>query len=792
MLLKTRLFFIVFLLNLSGLSAQQFTQIVRGKVVDGLTQMPLTGATVQLHNTAYATTSDEQGKYRLENIPVGRYQLIITYLGYENLRISEVLVETGKEVVHTIELNESTTALKEVIVRAEKKRVTHPISTRTITVEETRRFPATFFDPARLATAYAGVINANDQANALIIRGNSPASINWQIAGAEIVNPNHTPNAGTFNDRPTFNGGGTNILSAQMLDKSTLLTGAFPVQYGNALSGILDMNFREGNNEKYEFTGQIGLIGIDVAAEGPFNKKSDASFLFNYRYSTIGLLGALGVPLGDEEINFQDVSFNVNIPTKGLGKFTLFGMGGQSENIFEKEEDSSLREEQKDRFDIHFDSKMGAIGLTHRISVGSKGIWQSTLAYSATENFRRADQFNDELEHVNVEVDESNISKLSLATNYQFQLDAQNQLIFGLNWTNQVFNTTAIVFGTEQSETASFLYQQEPANIVRPFLNLRSQISKRLTANIGISQQNYFLTHPNVLLEPVAQVIEEDQYLSYFEPRLSLKYQWNRRQSLSLAYGKHSQFQSPFTRTSVIRQGELNGEDPVFNQAHHIILGFEQSWKNDLVLSLETYYQHLEFEPIFPIDGEVKVFYDAELIAQSRSGKNIGIDINLQKFANQGFYYLINSSIYQSTFVDQTNQTRDTRYNGNYVFNVTTGKEWKKQKENRVSIFGINGRFNYRGGFRQTPINLERSRDLGYTIYTDQIFSERQADFYKLDLRVYWKRNKAKYSNTLAIDIQNVTNRQNVAFNYYDTLLQQVITKYQLGIIPIISYRIEF
>ncbi|MFK7932275.1 MAG: carboxypeptidase-like regulatory domain-containing protein, partial [Saprospiraceae bacterium] len=241
----TRLILLLsFLANVTVLNAQDYTQVVRGRVVDATTQAGLIGATVQLGETELATTTDDGGHYRFENVPVGRYQLVINYLGYEKIRILELLVETGKEVVRNVELQPTSAELTEVVVRAERERVIHPVSTRTITVEETRRFPATFFDPARLAASYAGVVNANDQANALIIRGNSPASNNWQIAGAEIVNPNHTPNAGTFSDRPTFTGGGVNILSAQMLDNSTLLTGAFPVQYGNALGGILDMNFR--------------------------------------------------------------------------------------------------------------------------------------------------------------------------------------------------------------------------------------------------------------------------------------------------------------------------------------------------------------------------------------------------------------------------------------------------------------------------------------------------------------------------------------------------------------------
>ncbi|MGB3619035.1 MAG: carboxypeptidase-like regulatory domain-containing protein, partial [Catalinimonas sp.] len=370
--------------------AQPPTQTLRGRVVDAVSLQPLADVTVALPGTAPAlgTTTDSAGTFRLSGVPVGRYRVRLSRVGWETHEVADLLLEAGKEQVLDVRLRERTAVLAALVVDARREVAPAPVSVRSIAVEETRRFPATFQDPARLAALYPGVVAANDQGNALVVRGNSPNGVLWRLEDVDIVNPNHLSNTGTLSDRPTFNGGGVNILSAQLLDNSYFLTGAFPAGYGNALGGVFDMRLRRGNDEHHEFTVQAGLLGIDLAAEGPFSANGKASFLVNYRYSTLGLLGALGVELGDEAIAFQDLSFNVTLPAGRAGTFTLFGMGGTSRNDFEAQRDTTIWEFEKDRFDIRFDSRMGALGATHDVSFGEKTSLRTSLAASAVENER--------------------------------------------------------------------------------------------------------------------------------------------------------------------------------------------------------------------------------------------------------------------------------------------------------------------------------------------------------------------------------------------------------------------
>jgi hypothetical protein len=142
-----------------------------------------------------------------------------------------------------------------------------------------------------MASNFAGVSGANDARNDIIIRGNSPSGLLWQLEGLNIPNPNHFGSLSST-------GGPVSMLNNNVLDKSDFMTSAFPAQYGNALSGVFDLSLRNGNNEKYEFLGQVGFNGFELGAEGPFSKNSKSSFLINYRYSTLALFQQIGINFG--------------------------------------------------------------------------------------------------------------------------------------------------------------------------------------------------------------------------------------------------------------------------------------------------------------------------------------------------------------------------------------------------------------------------------------------------------------------------------------------------------------
>ncbi len=362
--MKTKLFISFLLLRV--VSYSQITQTIRGTVIDKISQTALPGAVVFVMNSepVIAASANENGEFKLQNVAVGKQSLKISFMGYKPVTMQNVSLNAGKELVLTVQMEEDVTQMNEVEVTAktDKNRPLNEmsaVSTRAFSLEETQKFAAAVNDPARMATSFAGVVGGSDGNNIISIRGNSPNGLLWRMEGVEIPNPNHFSNVGT-------SGGGISILSAQLLNNSDFSTGAFASEYGNALSGVFDLKLRKGNNQKREYTMQLGLLGADIAMEGPFKKGYDGSYLVNYRYSTLSVLGKIGVPLGDAITNFQDVSFNISLPTKKAGTFGLFGFGGLSYQTTQAKQDSVLwKEDEFNRYTSKFYANTGAVGLTH-------------------------------------------------------------------------------------------------------------------------------------------------------------------------------------------------------------------------------------------------------------------------------------------------------------------------------------------------------------------------------------------------------------------------------------------
>ncbi len=320
------IFICIFIFQGIQIFSQDLTQTIKGKVVDDDIQIPLPGATVMIleSDPLIGGTTDMDGYFRLENVPLGRYDVQIRYIGYEPSIITELEVGSGKEVILNVGLKESSVSLDEVIVKAiqDKKEPLNSmaiISSRQINMEEAHRYAGGFDDPAHLAASYAGVAE-NMNSNGIVIRGNAPKGLLWRMEGLEIANPSH------FSNMTSFGGGGITALSSQMLASSDFYTSAFPAEFGNALSGVFDIRLRSGNRDKREHAVQVGVMGIDLSSEGPYKKGKGSTYLFNYRYSLFALLEPI-MPENAGMIKYQDLNFKTDLPTKKAGIFSIWGIG---------------------------------------------------------------------------------------------------------------------------------------------------------------------------------------------------------------------------------------------------------------------------------------------------------------------------------------------------------------------------------------------------------------------------------------------------------------------------------
>ena len=794
--------FLLFLLPLVH-QAQNLTQTVKGIVQDADSEYPLIGATVVLVNSdpLIATSTDVDGSFRLERVPVGRQSLEIRYLGYETGFLSNLIVTSGKELVLTAKLQESTQNLEEVVVKSTKDKQNPlnemaSVSARSFSVEETGRYAAALLDPARMAQNFAGVMSSGDDLlNEIVIRGNSPAYVQWRLEGMQIPSPNHFTSKGS-------SGGGISMLSSSILTNSDFYTGAFPSEIGNVLAGAFDLKLRNGNNEKREYSFMLGALGTEISMEGPFSKGSKASYLVNYRYSTLALLDEVGlspVDVGDAGLDFQDLSFKFNFPTKNAGVFSIFGLGGLTREGSKAEPDSTKWTNFDDLFAHRSDGNLGILGLTHKyLFPNQKSYLHMVLGYTY-DQYRYNDEFFDVRNNNRVVEDEvENLVDKSLRFNLTFnhKFNARHTLRVGgvYGMLDYKFENTERFLNFQQG------YQLEYSD---PNVNLSSSGSTELLQGFG--QWKYRMNDRwtlNAGLHFMYLTLNDAYSL---EPRGSLKYQLSPKQSLTFAAGVHSQMEHLINYLVIRERDNGNAFQPnrslELTKAVHYVLGYDHNFSSDFRLKVEAYYQQLFEVPndstfrrgsILNTTDVYDVLYGDAILSNSGKGRNMGLDLTLEKFYSRGYYALLTGSLFDSKFENAQGETFNTRFNARYNLTVLGGKEYKagKSKQNTLSL---NGKVLFSGGNRYDEIDWDRSLAESRFITTPDGFYKLQLDpYFRIDVSARYSINRPKATHSITLEFQNVTNRDNVGDVFYDFSTRSLRESYQTGLIPNFNYRIEF
>ncbi len=780
---KRNLLFFFLLLQIQLFAFQQLpVQNIKGTITDKSIKTILVGASIELIGAITKTAiADAAGNFILGKIPVGRHALRITYIGYKTITLNNVLVESGKEMVLQIEMEEDVLVNREVVVHSRANK-TKPInemavvSARMFSVEETRRYAAGLNDPSRIATAFAGVVSQGD-ANNLIIRGNAPNGLLWRMEGIDIPNPNHFAKVGT-------SGGGISILSAQLLANSDFMTSAFPAEYGNALSGVFDIKLRKGNNAKRENTFSVSTIGIDAATEGFFKKGYGGSYLINYRYGFLTLMQKLGLNIGDAATSFQDLSFNIHLPTKKLGTISFFGFGGLSEQKADAERDSLIWTNNSSKRSGRLDaSKTGMVGIAHTILIGKKTLLKTIYSingYQYNQENNKLDKFN---------------GPLIITRNNQFN-EVNGILSFVV--THKFNSRHLLKIGAYSSAKGFDLSQREIVNnALRD--KVRSDGDTRLT--------NYFAQwkfNPTNQFSLLAGIHGQHFALnnsSVVEPRLGIKLNVRNNQFISMGVGLHSQIQplgNYFARIKVGTDSLQPNKELGFSRAAHYVIGYAIQFAPNWNFKTELYYQWLFNIPVSALaktsfslinqDDD----YAIEALNNKGNGKNYGLELTLERFWNDQFYLLSSLSLYQSTYLPSDKIWRNTRFNSNATFTFLMGKEWKL-KSKRASTFSADIKSVYAGGVRVTPIDLQKSIAQKTTVLDNtRIYEDKLNTIFRLDIQTEWKVQYGKKTGSLILGVQNLTNQKNQVNQSFDPITKQIKYSYLLGLIPVIGYKVDF
>ncbi|MCP3930446.1 MAG: TonB-dependent receptor [Bacteroidetes bacterium] len=778
------LILVAFFFTCTGIIAQnegKFKQTIRGTLVDEDTQSPIIGANVVIANSnpLLGTTTDIDGQFRIENIPVGRQSVMISYLGYESKTLTNLLIGSGKELVLEITLTESIVQMETITVtagsdnKAEALNEMAMVSARSFSVEETKRFAAGIGDPARMMTAYAGITsNGGDDENGIIIRGNSPRGLLWRLEGVEIPNPNHFASEGASS-------GSVSILSSNTLSKSDFYTGAFPAEFGNALSGAFDIKLRNGNNEKREYAFQASVLGLEAALEGPFKKGNRASYLVNYRYSTLGLFTKLGINIvdKDEETTYQDVSFKVNIPTEKAGTFSFYGIGGLSSDEFKPTGGSE---------NYTTNSDVGVAGVNHLFRLNNKSYLKSFVTYSGTRIIEDYTENTAEYQYESTEKKAK--TYLRVGTKLRTKLNARHIFETGVTYSRLAYDFNEkeeIIFGSTPPEMNETFNQKGNSGTLQAYGSWKYRISENLSWINGLHFLQFGLNKNAVI-----------------EPRSALKWQFSPTQSIGFGFGMHSRIESLeyYLANSVSDSGLTTqpNKNLDFTKARHYVLSYDNVLSKNWYLKAEAYYQNLYNVPVHHDKNSIfstlllEDGYVTDSLVNKGTGTNYGLELTIQRFFNKHFYMLFSASLYEAKYKAADGKQRNTPFNSNFGFNLLAGKEFVLG-ESKQNLLGFNMRASWGGNKRYVPVNLETSRIFEEEVSDfDNAYQKRLPDYWKIDFQISYRLNKANLMHEFRFELLNVTNHKNVYSNYYNDNTQKVEYDHQTGIIPAIGYRIEF
>ncbi len=776
----------------SGLTQTITTQTIKGIVLDKDSQMPLIGATVSITSIepVIGAATDINGNFVIPNVPTGRHNIVCEYIGYKPSQLEGVILNSAKELDLNIELVESVAKATEtdIVITAEDKTTNSKkaqneystLSSRSFSVEETQKYPGSIADPSRMALSFAGVQMGQDNNNDIIIRSNSAVGLSWRLEGVDIANPNHFARAGG-------SGGGVSAFSASVFSNSDFMAGAFAPEYGGALSGVFDMKFRKGNRDKREYTVRAGLLGLDFSTEGPI-EKGRSSYLFNYRYSTLGILNAFGLYVVDARTanNFQDLSFNMYFPSKDNKTIVNFwGIGGLSKEQKNPVADTADWKVFDHQTTYVFNSNMGTAGLSMSRLLKHNDYIKTVI--SASANYLTWDRDSVDLAlNRSVIQDEKYLNgRYDWTTFYKRKFSPKFSLKTGLTARNQFYTLERAYLNFASRTYVEDLNTKGSTFQVQYYLQGIYKPSDKLSITGGLHNLYFALNNSWST-----------------EPRISMKYQLSEKSAFTLGYGMHSQ-PLPVGTYFIYRLDSLgnrtDNQDLEMMKAHHIVGGFDQSFKNKSHINVEVYYQQLYNIPIIPggstfwMLNEKRGYgreYGNEPLVSEGTGRNMGIDITFEKYLSRNLFFLITGSVFDSKYTVDGVGTYNTRYNGGYSSSVMIGKEFTLKKNNALSFSFRNF---YNGGLRYTPGDSDASLALGDLVEDEsRSYEEQMKDYWRIDLQLAYRKNKPNYAWSIILDTQNVLGYENQRELNYDYKLNDFIFKPQSGFLPVISFQMDF
>lgn len=777
-------------------------ETLRGTVKDAITGEPLIGATVQIVELpGTGGVADVEGNYVINFDKPGRYTIEAKYIGYEPSVMKEIMISGAKEVVLDITMRESTHELGAVEVRPRVNKMSTVNPTVLtggvmLSMEEATRFAGGANDPARLVMAFAGVSGESD-GSGLSVHGNAPERMQYRIEGVEVFTPNH------YNDMYNAGYGLVSGLNANVIGNSDFFTSTFNANYSNALSGVFDVKMRAGNNSQYENILQMGTAFEELTMEGPLGKNHRSSYIVNYRYGFTSLIDKLGLyDMDGTHMGFQDFSWKLNLPTKHAGTFSVFGLGMYDTGYDDRCEIEDLHS----AYDVaNEDGKMTQLlaGISHKIYLDNKWTWRTTAAYN--------------MQHISAKTYYYGLQRNAdgvLVKPLAFE-EPEKQYLFA----QKKLNEDRLLLNTELSKqvTPKWL-TQVGAEYSHRFFNLSYRAVDELYADLSTMQtytsmkdhtglanaywQNLFTLSDKVSLSAgvSANYFQLSKDFSA-EPRISMKWQPDDKNSFSLGYGLHSMVEKLDAYFYRDERGMLANKDLGLTKAHHLLASYIYKINDNMNVRMNLFYQYGYDTPVgtngsaYCVCNRLYTYTDEPLVGKGNT-RNYGGDITLEHYMSNGFFGQTNFSLFKSEYRGEDKVWRNQLFDRGFMFKILGGKEWMIGK----NVLNVSAKYSIQGGLRYTPIDVDQMRaNVAAGIIDDTPIWKKGKDYTErfdptsvVDLTVSYKINKKKVSHTFAFEGLNIfgaKSPQNVRFDL--TTLDVHTDKYGISL-PNIFYRLDF
>jgi hypothetical protein len=736
---------------------------LKGEISESGTKTPLAGVNIFIKNSNIGTSSNESGAYLIDGLPVGTYHVVYSYIGFEKVIKTDVIIRSNRTTFLNIEMTASNIEMDNVIIESgyfsevEDK----PVSTINFSSEEIRRAPGSAGDVSRIIYGLPSLAKINDQRNSLIVRGGSPIENSFYLDNIEIPNINHFAVQGSSD-------GPIGLLNVDFINDVNFYSGGFSPVYGDKLSSIMEITFREGNKDNFEPQIQLSLAGFGGAVEGPIGEKG--SYLISASRSYLDLI-----------ISAAETGGAIPRYGNAQGKFVY--------NINEKNKISLINILSLDEINLKYENAVsGEVtnlygetnGLTNTAGLNWDFIWKNSgfSKTSLSHNFTSFDR--DYYQTKNKEhlfKNNSKENRIKFRNTNFFKLDKSNSYEFGAE-------TTVFL------NTFDFIYEECIDNFgnVTP----KTVIDKKLNT----FSASIFGIHKLLITEKLE--LNYGIRLDYFDfnnslnaaPRITLSYKIDEITKLSASAGIFYQN----IPTNLLVQNNIFGnlKTPTSN---HFILGLNRMINETTKLTIEVYYKtYLNFpidtaQPkVFLFDEAVSngIFLNHENLVDAGKAFSTGLEIMIQKKLAADFYGLVSGSISKSRYRDLNgnwyNRIYDNQFNFTFEGGYIPNDEWE-----------IKLRWIYAGGAPYTPFNIEESISQRRGIWdTEKINSERFTDYHSLNIRVD-KRFYFESSNlVLYLSVWNAYGRRNIAQYVWNEIKNEIDKLKQWNTLPVLGLEYEF